>query len=197
LQIIYVRLESLLMSFIFKRLEISDVILVEPDTYPDERGFFMEGYKESIFKKNGINAKFIQNNFSHSKKGVLRGMHYQNKPAALAKLVSAVKGEIFDVAIDMRKNSPTFGKWVGEILSDKNHRIIYIPEGFAHGLCVLSEAADVSYLMNHEYSPEHERGIIWNDPEVGIKWPIKEPIISKKDQRQPLLKNADTNFVYE
>jgi len=157
----------------------------------------MEGYKESIFAENGINIKFVQSNFSHSKKGVLRGLHYQNKPAALAKLVNAVRGEIFDVAVDMRKNSPTFGKWVGEILSDKNHRFIFIPEGFAHGICVLSEEADVSYLMNHEYSPEHERGVIWNDPQIGIKWPIEEPVISKKDLQQPLLKNADTNFVYD
>jgi len=184
------------MGFTFKRLKIPDVIVVEPDTYPDSRGFFMEGYKESVFRENGINTKFVQSNYSHSKKGVIRGLHYQNEPAAVAKLVSVIRGEILDVAVDMRKDSPTFGKWVSEILSEKNHKLIYIPEGFAHGICVLSDEVDVSYLMNHEYAPEYEGGVLWNDPEIGIKWLIENPIISKKDLEQPPLRDANTNFKY-
>jgi len=156
----------------------------------------MEGYKESIFRENGINTKFVQSNYSHSKKGVIRGLHYQNEPVAVAKLVSAIRGKILDVAVDMRRDSPTFGKWVSEILSERNHKLIYIPEGFAHGICVLSDEANVSYLMNNEYAPEHEAGVLWNDPEIGIKWLIENPIISKKDLEQPSLRDANTNVKY-
>ncbi len=183
------------MPFSFKKLEIADVILVEPRTFPDDRGFFMESYKESEFIKNEINIKFVQDNYSHSSKGVLRGLHYQKDPKAQAKLVMVIKGEIFDVAVDLRKNSPTYGKWVGEILSEQNHRLLYVPEGFAHGFCVLSDEVDVIYKVNNEYSPENDRGILWSDPEVGVNWPIENPIISEKDTKQPLLKNADNDFV--
>ena len=184
------------MPFNFKRLKIPDVILVEPQVFPDERGFFTETFKESIFKENGINTKFVQDNYSHSIKGTLRGLHYQKNPSAQAKLVTALKGEIFDVAVDIRKGSPTYGKWVGEILSEKNHKLLYVPQGFAHGFCVLSDEADVIYKVNNEYSPETDRGLLWNDPEVGVKWPIEKPITSKKDQQQPLLENIDNNFQY-
>lgn len=184
------------MTFNFKRLKIPEVILVEPQVFPDERGFFMESFKESIFKENGINTKFVQDNHSHSIKGTLRGLHYQKNPSAQAKLVTALKGEIFDVAVDIRKGSPTYGKWVGEILSEKNHKLLYVPQGFAHGFCVLSEEADVIYKVNNEYSPETDRGLLWNDPKVGVKWPIEKPITSKKDQQQPLLENIDNNFQY-
>jgi dTDP-4-dehydrorhamnose 3,5-epimerase len=156
----------------------------------------MESFKESIFKENGINTKFVQDNYSHSIKGTLRGLHYQKNPSAQAKLVTALKGEIFDVAVDIRKGSPTYGKWVGEILSEKNHKLLYVPQGFAHGFCVLSEEADVTYKVNNEYSPETDRGLLWNDPKVGVKWPIEKPITSKKDQQQPLLENIDNNFEY-
>ena len=183
------------MPFSFKKLEIPDVILVEPRTFPDGRGFFMESYKESEFNLNGINTKFVQDNYSHSTKCVLRGLHYQKDPKAQAKLVMAIKGEIFDVAVDIRKNSPTFGKWVGELLSEKNHRLLFVPEGFAHGFCVLSDEVDVMYKVNNEYSPENDRGILWNDPKVGVKWPIDDPIISEKDAKQPLLNDADNDFV--
>ncbi len=183
------------MPFTFTKTSIPDVILVEPKAFPDDRGFFMESFKESEFVNNGIDTKFVQDNYSHSSKGTLRGLHYQKDPKAQAKLVMAIKGEIFDVAVDIRKNSPTFGKWVGEILSEKNHRLLYVPEGFAHGFCVLSDEADVTYKVNNEYSPENDRGIIWSDPEVGIDWPIDNPIISEKDGKQPLLKNADNEFV--
>lgn len=184
------------MPFKFKRLEIPEIILVDAQAFSDERGFFMEGFKESIFSVNGINTRFIQDNYSHSIKGVLRGLHYQKLPKAQAKLVIVTRGEILDVAVDMRKNSPTYGRWIGEILSDKNHRLLYIPEGFAHGFCVLSDTADVFYKVNSEYSPEHEKGILWNDPDLSIQWPIDKPVMIKKDQDLPTLKNADNNFVY-
>ena len=182
------------MPFKFKRLEIPDVILVDAQAFSDERGFFMESFKESAFVSNGIKTKFVQDNFSRSVKGVLRGLHYQKNPQAQAKLVIALQGEIFDVAVDIRKGSPTYGKWVGEILSDKNHRLLYIPEGFAHGFCVLSDSADVLYKVNSEYSPEHERGILWNDPDISIKWPTDKPVMIKKDLELPALKNADNDF---
>jgi dTDP-4-dehydrorhamnose 3,5-epimerase len=184
------------MPFTFKKLDIQDVILVEAKAFPDERGFFLESFKESIFASNGINTRFVQDNFSHSIKGVLRGLHYQKNPKAQAKLVIALRGEIFDVAVDIRKGSPTYGKWVGEILSENNHKLLYIPEGFAHGFCVLSEEADVLYKVNQEYSPEDEMGIMWNDSEINIKWPIDKPILHEKDSNLPSLKNADNDFIY-
>ena len=184
------------MSFTFKRLQIPDVILIEPKTFSDNRGFFFESYKESDFVSNGINKKFIQDNFSHSIHGVIRGLHYQKIPKAQAKLVTVLDGKIFDVAVDIRKNSPTYGKWIGEILSAEDHKLIYIPEGFAHGFCVLSQEADVSYKVNNEYSPEHEKGIIWNDPEVNISWPIHNPIVSQKDLQLSNLTNMNSDFTY-
>jgi dTDP-4-dehydrorhamnose 3,5-epimerase len=182
--------------FNFKRLSIPDVILIEAKSFPDDRGFFMESFKESEFIKNGIKVRFVQDNYSHSSKGTLRGLHYQKDPKAQAKLVTAIKGEIFDVAVDLRKNSPTYGQWVGETLSEQNHKLLYIPERFAHGFCVLSEEADVIYKVNNEYSPSDDRGILWNDAEINVKWPIQNPILSEKDQKQPLLKNADNDFVF-
>jgi len=184
------------MPFTFKKLEIPDVILAEAKSFSDNRGFFMESFKESIFVNNKINTKFVQDNFSHSIKGVLRGLHYQKKPNVQAKLVIVLSGEIFDVAVDIRKNSPTYGKWVGQTLSGQNHKMLYIPEGFAHGFCVLSNEADVLYKVSSEYSPEHEKGIIWNDPEINIDWPVDNPTISEKDLKLPILKNADNSFVY-
>jgi len=184
------------MPFTFTNLKISDVILVEPRSFSDNRGFFFESFKESVFISNGINTKFVQDNFSHSIYGVLRGLHYQKNPKAQAKLVTALRGKIFDVAVDIRKDSPTYGKWVSEILSEDNHKLLYIPEGFAHGFCVLSKDADVLYKVNNEYSPENERGIIWNDSELNITWPIDNPILQEKDSKLPLLKNVDNNFIY-
>ena len=183
------------MNFIFKKLSIPEVILIEPKIFSDERGFFFENFKEVDFFSNGI-TKLIQDNISHSTYGVIRGLHYQKNPKSQAKLVTTINGKIFDVAVDIRKNSPTYGKWVGEILSNENHRSLYIPEGFAHGFSVLSEEADVFYKVNKEYSQEAEAGIIWNDPTMNIPWSIKQPIISEKDNSLPLLKNIDTNFTY-
>ena len=184
------------MAFTFKRLSIPDVILVEPQSFSDDRGFFFESFKESDFFSNGIDKKFVQDNFSHSVNGVIRGLHFQKAPKAQAKLVTVLKGKIFDVAVDIRKNSPTYGKWVSEILSGDTHNLLYVPEGFAHGFCVISDEADVLYKVSNEYSQEHERSIIWNDPKLDIQWPIKKPIISNKDNKLSLLENLDNDFVY-
>ena len=184
------------MSFTFKRLSIPDVILVEPSLFSDDRGFFFESFKESDFFSNGIDKNFVQDNFSHSVNGVIRGLHFQKAPKAQAKLVTVLKGKIFDVAVDIRKNSPTYGKWVSEILSDNTHNLLYVPEGFAHGFCVISDEADVLYKVSNEYSQEHERSIIWNDPKLNIQWPITKPIISNKDNKLSLLENLDNDFVY-
>ena len=184
------------MPFTFKRLSIPDVILVEPSSFSDDRGFFFESFKESDFFSNGIDKNFVQDNFSHSVNGVIRGLHFQKAPKAQAKLVTVLKGKIFDVAVDIRKNSPTYGKWVSEILSDDTHNLLYVPEGFAHGFCVISDEADVQYKVSNEYSQEHERSIIWNDPKLNIQWPITKPIISNKDNKLSLLENLDNDFVY-
>jgi dTDP-4-dehydrorhamnose 3,5-epimerase len=184
------------MPFVFKKLDIPEIILIEAKSYSDGRGFFLESFKESVFSENGIKTKFVQDNFSHSIKGILRGLHYQKNPMAQAKLVIVLRGEIFDVAVDIRKGSPTYGKWIGEILSGENHKLLYIPEGFAHGFCVLSSEADVLYKVNREYSPDHENGILWNDPALNIKWPIDKPVLLAKDLCLPTLKNIDNNFIY-
>ena len=183
------------MPFDFKKLSIKDVILVTPRVFEDERGFFQETYKKSDFYANGIDVEFNQDNHSKSTKGVLRGLHYQMTPKAQAKLVRCVQGEIFDVAVDLRKNSPTFGKWVGEKLSAENKNMLFIPEGFAHGFVVLSETAELVYKASNEFSKEHDRGILWNDPKIGINWGIDiEPILSDKDKKQPKLEEAKDLF---
>jgi len=183
--------------FSFKRLEIPDVVLIEPKVFRDDRGFFMESYKRSEFVDFGIDEMFVQDNHSRSRRGVLRGLHYQNPPRAQAKLVRVIDGEIFDVAVDIRKGSPTYGRWVGVYLSDENMRMLYIPVGFAHGFLALSDVAEVLYKTSDEYSPEHEAGIVWNDPEVGIDWPVEEPVLSPRDCRWPGLRGAVNAFVYE
>ena len=182
------------MPFTFKRLEIPDVIVIEPKSFSDDRGFFLESFKESDFTSNGIDVKFVQDNISHSVKDVIRGLHFQSSPKAQAKLITVVNGEILDVALDIRKSSPTYGKWVGEILSDDNHNLLYIPEGFAHGFDVLSKEADVMYKVNNEYSPEHELGIIWNAPNLNIKCQSTNPIVSCSDSHLPLFENIVDHF---
>ena len=184
------------MSFAFKKLSISDVIIIEPTIFPDERGAFFELFKQSIFEQNEINVKFVQDNISVSNLNVLRGLHFQKTPKSQAKLITVLQGEIFDVAVDIRKNSPTYGKWVGEILSDINHKLLFIPEGFAHGFCTLRKNTIVMYKVSNEYSSELERSIVWNDPEINISWPIKNPILSEKDSQSSTLKNADNNFEF-
>lgn len=184
------------MPFRFEQLEIPEVILVEPKAFADHRGYFVETYKRSDFEANGIPEIFVQDNHSHSVRGVLRGLHYQMDPKAQGKLVSVIQGEIFDVAVDIREGSPTYGRWVGVTLSAKDHRMLYVPAGFAHGFCVVSNEADVVYKVTEEYAPEVDRGIRWNDPEVGVRWPTEQPILSPKDAQLPLLRAADNNFVY-
>ena len=170
----------------FIKTSLPDVFLIEPLVFPDNRGFFMETYNRSIYGKEGIDATFVQDNYSHSKKGTLRGLHYQLKNAQ-AKLVFVITGEIFDVAVDIRKNSPTFGEWTGEYLSSENRRQIFIPEGFAHGFCVVSEEADVIYKCTDFYTPGDDYGIHWADPEIKIPWPLNEVVLSEKDERNPCL----------
>lgn len=183
------------MSFTFTPLEIPEVLLIAPRVFSDDRGFFLETYKRSEFLDHGI-PPFVQSNHSHSEYGVLRGLHYQKDPMAQGKLVMAVCGEIFDVGVDIRRGSPTYGQWVGELLSAENHRLLYIPPGFAHGFCVLSPEADVFYQVTAEYSYEHDRGIRWNDPTFHVAWPVAEPKLSAKDLKQPFLAEADITFVY-
>ena len=156
----------------------------------------MENYKYSEFAAFGIKDNFVQDNHSKSAKNVLRGLHFQMLPKAQAKLVRCIKGEIFDVAVDIRKNSPTYGKWVGEILSEENKKEFFLPIGFAHGFCVLSDEAEIVYKSSDEYSPENERAIAWNDPTININWPIKDPIVSEKDAENSLLGEIENNFVF-
>lgn len=184
------------MPFSFTQLNIPGVILVEPRVFGDSRGFFLELYKSSSFASM-IPVNFVQLNHSQSSRNVLRGLHYQKKPAAQAKLVSVIRGEIFDVAVDIRRGSPTYKQWVGAKLSADNHHLLYVPQGFAHGFCVLSDMVDVMYFTSAEYSLDHERGILWNDPEIGVEWPIAAPIVSSRDEELPILKDADNNFTYQ
>ncbi len=184
------------MPFNFKKLSIPEVILITPEIFSDSRGYFSETYKYSDFVKAGIKEYFIQDNYSFSYKGVLRGLHYQKNPDAQAKLVQCLKGKIFDVVVDIRKNSPDYSKWVGIELSEENRLMLYVPSGFAHGFVVISETAEVLYKCTREYSPLNDRGIIWNDPDIDIEWPISEPILSEKDKKHPYLKEADNNFIY-
>ncbi len=184
------------MPFDFHPLEIPEVILIQAHSFQDERGFFMETYKQSAFAAHGIPGPFVQANLSHSVRGVLRGLHYQKHPRAQGKLVMAIHGCIFDVAVDIRPGSPTYGRWVGRELSADNGRMLYVPVGFAHGFCVLSEEADVVYLTTDEFAHDLDRGILWNDPEIGIEWPIARPILSPKDARLPCLREADNNFKF-
>jgi dTDP-4-dehydrorhamnose 3,5-epimerase len=183
--------------FLFKRLEIPDVILVTPKSFEDDRGFFMESFKSSEFKKNGISYDFVQDNHSKSQKGVLRGLHYQLNPKAQGKLVRVVSGSMFDVAVDIRKGSPYYGKYISVILSAENKNMLWIPPGFAHGTYFMEDDTELLYKATDEYSPEHDRSMIWNDPAIDIKWPVTNPLLSEKDLKAKLLKDADNNFIYE
>ena len=169
------------MPFEFQRTKIPDVILVKPKVFPDQRGFFMETYKQSEFSKNGILTVFVQSNHSKSGYGVIRGLHFQKDPYAQSKLVRCIKGKIFDVAVDIRKDSETFGKYAFAELSEENKHLLFIPKGFAHGFQVLSEEAEIEYLVDSEYAPDYEDGILWNDSKINVKWPMKKPTISEKD----------------
>ncbi|MGQ0635596.1 MAG: dTDP-4-dehydrorhamnose 3,5-epimerase [Planctomycetaceae bacterium] len=170
--------------------ELPGVIVIEPKVFEDERGFFMETYHQPRFAEAGIDASFVQDNHSRSRRGVLRGLHYQIRHAQ-GKLVRAIRGEIYDVAVDLRKSSPMFGRWVGVTLSEANRRQLYVPPGFAHGFCVVSDVAEVLYKTTDVYHPEAERTLLWNDPAVAVAWPVKEPVVSEKDQRGVPLRQAE------
>jgi dTDP-4-dehydrorhamnose 3,5-epimerase len=184
------------MPFEFHRLALPEVILVQSTRFGDDRGFFMETYKASAFAAAGIAGPFVQDNHSHSARGVLRGLHYQMHPRAQAKLISVVRGRILDVAVDIRRGSPTYGQWLGCELSAGEGKMLYVPVGFAHGFCVLSDEADVLYKVTVEFDPDLDRGILWNDPDVGVAWPFADPILSPKDAQLPPLRLADSNFEF-
>jgi dTDP-4-dehydrorhamnose 3,5-epimerase len=172
--------------------DIPDVLLIEPRVFQDERGFFLESYNKRTFRDaTGLDVDFVQDNQAFSVRNVLRGLHYQIRHAQ-GKLISVVAGEIFDVAVDLRRSSPTFGKWVGVTITGSGHRFIWIPPGFAHGYIVLSEHAIVFYKATDFYAPEYERSVLWNDPTLGIRWPLEEePIVSDKDRRAAILNSAE------
>lgn len=174
----------------FKPLEIPDVILIEPRLFEDARGFFYEFYNQSVFAANGIKENFVQDNVSSSCRGVLRGLHYQIPPKAQSKLVRVLKGSILDVVVDIRQNSKTFGKNVTVRLDAEKRHMLYVPTGFAHGFCALEDETEVQYKVSDFYSPQHERGLLWNDPALKIQWPAMDFIILEKDQKFPLLKQA-------
>lgn len=173
------------------KTNIPDVLLFEPTVFGDERGFFMETFRESEFQQLGIDVKFVQDNHSSSSKGVLRGLHYQiNQPQG--KLVRVIAGEVYDVAVDLRKSSPTFGRHVGAVLSSENKRVFWVPPGFAHGFLVLSDMAEFVYKCTEYYAPEHDRSLLWNDPALAIQWPIEgDPELSEKDKAAKYLSQAE------
>lgn len=179
------------MPFAFKKLDIPEVVSVQPEVFTDERGSFAEVFKASEFAKHGITKLFVQFNHSVSKQNVLRGLHYQLEPAGQGKLVRVVVGSIFDVVVDIRTGSKYFGRWVSADLSAEKGNMLYVPKGFAHGFCVLSEVAHVLYYATAEYAPDKERGIVWNDLDLAIDWPTDSPILSDKDKEYPALKEAD------
>ncbi len=183
-------------QFTFNKTSIEGVYIIENQVFGDERGYFMETYQKDLFDEAGLEFNFVQDNQSRSKKGVLRGLHFQyTQPQG--KLVRVIKGEVFDVAVDLRKDSQTYGKWEGVILSEENKKQFYIPEGFAHGFLVLSDIAEFTYKCTDFYNPRDEGGIKWDDPEIGIEWPmddIDELILSEKDQKWKTLAETETDF---
>jgi dTDP-4-dehydrorhamnose 3,5-epimerase len=169
-------------------IELEGVLIIEPTVFPDDRGYFMETFQQDRYRGIGIHTGFIQDNLSFSRKGTLRGLHFQH-PHAQAKLVQVLQGEVLDVIVDIRPGSPTFGRWAGIRLSEKNKRQLFVPENFAHGYCVLSETSLFSYKCSDYYAPDCEKGILWSDPDIGIQWPLIDPILSEKDSRYPTLKD--------
>ena len=181
-----------------KQTDIPDVVLIEPRAFGDDRGWFMETWKASDFAAHGIAGPFVQDNHSRSSGvHVIRGLHYQMDPAAQGKLVRCTLGAVLDVAVDIRRGSPTYGKWVAVELSDQNRRILWVPPGFAHGFCTTSEVSEVVYKVSGgEYSPSHDRAIRWDDPDLAIKWPTTQPLLSAKDAAAPRFRDAENNFVW-
>ncbi len=175
---------------------LAGLLIIEPKVFGDERGFFLETWSRKRYQEVGINVDFVQDNLSCSRRGVLRGLHFQN-PQPQGKLVYVLQGEVFDVAVDIRKGSPTFGRWHGVVLSDDNKRQFWVPAGFAHGFCVTSETALFTYKCTELYAPKHERSIRWDDPTLAIDWPITEPQVSDKDRLAPLLTDIDPAHLYD
>lgn len=175
------------MPFEFQPTKLAGVTIVTAKVFPDERGEFAELYKASVFAEGGIHEPFVQVNHSKSKKHVLRGLHFQIQPKAQGKLVRVSHGSVFDVAVDIRKDSPTYGTYVGVTLTAQEKNMLYIPAGYAHGFCTLEEDTEVVYYCTQEYSPEHERGLVWNDPAIAIAWPTDQPILSERDATYPVL----------
>lgn len=174
-----------------------DAFILEPNVFGDHRGYFMESYNAKVFEELGLNYSFIQDNQSLSvETGTLRGLHYQLAPYAQTKLVRAIRGAIYDVIVDIRKGSPSYGKWQGFILTEENKRQLLVPRGFAHGFCTLVKNTEVLYKVDNYYSAEHDRGIQWNDPQLNIDWHVKEPILSDKDANHPTLKDAENTFEF-
>jgi dTDP-4-dehydrorhamnose 3,5-epimerase len=184
-------------NFEFSRLAIPDMILIKPRIFSDGRGVFLETYKCCDFAEAGISEVFVQDNYSKSSRDVLRGLHYQKDPFAQGKLVRCTNGSILDVAVDIRRGSPFYSKWIGVELNEENNFILYVPAGFAHGFIILTDTAGVAYKCTKEYSPEYDRGIIWNDPDIAIDWRVSSPLLSNKDSRHPCLRDADNNFVIQ
>lgn len=178
--------------------DFDEVVLLEPIVHEDARGFFLESFNERTLSQLGISVKFVQDNHSLSTKaGTVRGLHYQLHPQAQAKLVRVTRGVIYDVVVDIRKGSPTFGEWRSFILSEYNKRQLFVPKGFAHGFCTLVPNTEVQYKVDEYYSAKYDRGIFWNDPNLNIDWPVKEAILSEKDANLPLLEDAHINFIWE
>lgn len=183
------------MPFTFKTTDISGLVIIEPRVFGDDRGFFLETYKKSDFVENGIAEEFIQDNHSKSQKGVLRGLHFQREPFAQGKLVRVIRGRVWDVAVDLRPESPTFKKWYGIELSAENQTMFYIPPGFGHGFVTLENDTHFTYKCTNVYSPEHDGGVRWDDPELAIDWPLKDVLVSEKDAVLPYLKDVNiSNF---
>jgi len=180
------------------KTKIKGLLIIEPDCYGDHRGWFMESYNSAKFEEFGITTLFVQDNHSYSaKKGTLRGLHFQNKPMAQTKLVRCTRGEILDVAVDIRQGSPTYKQWVSVVLSAENRKQFYIPQGFAHGFLTLSDDVEIQYKVDNIYSKEHDRGIRFDDPALGVEWGGNDFILSDKDANCPNLENSDSNFIFE
>lgn len=183
------------MPYTFTPYKLPGLLIAEGKSFPDERGYFMESYRACDFTASPI-PPLVQDNLSRTRKGFVRGLHYQKKPSAIGKLIRCVRGRIWDVAVDIRKGSPTYGKWAALELGDEGNRMFWVPEGFAHGFLALSEEADVQYKVTGYWAPAEDRGILWNDPALGIDWPLKNIRVAAKDAQHPPLAQADNNFTW-
>jgi dTDP-4-dehydrorhamnose 3,5-epimerase len=179
----------------FKKTTLNGVWMITPRVFNDHRGFFLESYSQAEFERHGIHDRFVQDNHSKSvHKGVVRGLHYQSPPCTQSKIVRAIRGAVYDVVVDIRKQSATFGQWEGFELSESNFVMVYVPHGFAHGFCTLEENSEIMYKVDNPYSPDHDTGILWNDPAIGIRWPVDTPVLSEKDTNLPPLNRASVPF---